>query len=115
MPIGAGRKQSSRTQEPSNRNQAKMEISPIIGVRNEPAIRPKETFLGLPGVFEVEYSSRTGDETYSPSNSKAASGYEDDEDEDEEDVYEHLEDDEEPRPKVHVARDGQDRPVSYFA
>jgi len=92
-----------------------MEIGPIPGIRNEPTLRPKETFLGLPGIFEVEYSSRTGDETYSPSSAKAASGYEDDEDEDEEDVYEHLEDDEEPKPKVQATSRGQDGPVSYFA
>ncbi|MGA2351015.1 MAG: hypothetical protein ABSF70_11315 [Terracidiphilus sp.] len=57
-----------------------MEISPVTGVRIAPMIRPKEAFLGLTDVYEVERSSRTGDETYSPSGSKAASGYEEDED-----------------------------------
>lgn len=90
-----------------------MEIGPITGIRNQPTVRPRETVLDLPGVFEIDYSSRTGDETYSPSGGKAASGYDDDEDE--EDVYEHLEDDEEPKPKVQAPSRRQGGPVSYFA
>jgi hypothetical protein len=90
-----------------------MEISPIIGIRSAPALSSKETFLGLPGIFEIEYSSRTGDETYSPGDGKPASGYEDDEDK--EDAYEHLEDDEEPAPGVLATHHGQAGSVSYFA
>jgi hypothetical protein len=57
-----------------------MEISPVTGVRIAPMMKTRETFLGMPEVFEVEYSSRTDDETYSPSTPKAASGAEEDED-----------------------------------
>lgn len=78
-------------------------------------IRPKETFLGLPGIFEIEYSSRTSDETYSPSSARAAGGFEDDEEENEEDVYEPADDAEEPQPRGKTARRSDDGPVSYFA
>ncbi|MFY9854972.1 MAG: hypothetical protein WAK26_13940 [Terracidiphilus sp.] len=51
-------------------------------------VRPREAYLGLTDVFEVERSSSTGDETYSPGEAKAASGFEDDED-----TFDELEDD----------------------
>ena len=57
-----------------------MEIGPISGVRMVSTFRSRETELGLTDVFEVERSSRTGDETYSPGGNQAASGFEDDED-----------------------------------
>jgi hypothetical protein len=56
-----------------------MEISPISGVRIVPTFKSRETDLGLTDVFEVEGSSRAGDETYSPSGNKAAGGSEEDE------------------------------------
>ncbi|MGA2888242.1 MAG: hypothetical protein ABSE51_09350 [Terracidiphilus sp.] len=83
-----------------------MEISPIPGIRIAPSIRSKEADLGLTDVFEVEHSTRTGDETYTPSGAKAASGYEDDEDK-----YDDSED-EEGESKVQPAGDGQ---ISRFA
>ncbi len=61
-----------------------MEISPVSGVRIASMVRSRETVLGMPGVFEVEYSSRTEDESYSPASTKAASGAEEDEDGEEE-------------------------------
>jgi hypothetical protein len=57
-----------------------MEIGPVNAVRIAPMVRSRETDLGLTGVYEIERSSRIGDETYSPSGSKAASGFEDDDD-----------------------------------
>ena len=57
-----------------------MEISPIPGIRIAPVIRSAVTDLGLTDVYEVERSSRTGDETYTPSGAKAATGFEEDED-----------------------------------
>jgi hypothetical protein len=73
-----------------------MEIGPVSGVRIAPAVRPKESFLGLTDVCEVERTSRTDDETYSPCSAKAASGFDDDEDREEEeeykDEYDELED-----------------------
>jgi hypothetical protein len=55
-----------------------MEISPAIGLRIAPVIRSTVTDLGLTDIYEVERSSRAGDETYTPSGAKAAAGFEDD-------------------------------------
>ena len=63
-----------------------MEIGPVAGVRIVPMVRHKEADLGLTDVYEVERSTRNGDEIYIPSSTKAASGFEDDEDQ-----YEELE------------------------
>jgi hypothetical protein len=89
-----------------------MEISPVSGVRIAPMVKSRETDLGMPGVFEVEYSSRTGDETYSPSSAKAASGAEEDED-DEEEGGEAEEGWNEPR--VLAMEGGPKRQINYFA
>ena len=56
-----------------------MEIAPVASVRLAPMIRSKVTDLGLTDVYEIERTTRSGDETYSPSSSKAASGFEDEE------------------------------------
>jgi hypothetical protein len=66
-----------------------MEIAPVANVRIAPMIRSQVTDLGLTDVYEVERSTRTGDETYSPSAARAASGYEEDEE-----SFENLEEDE---------------------
>jgi len=84
-----------------------MEISPVAGVRIAPMVRPREADLGLTDVYEVERSSRTGDETYSPSATRAASGFEDDEDTNSE-----LEDNLDEEPKGRLVRDGK---ISRFA
>jgi hypothetical protein len=57
-----------------------MEIGPVIGVRIAPMVRPKEADLGMTDVYEVERTTRTGNEIYIPSGTKAASGFEEDED-----------------------------------
>jgi len=90
-----------------NRERANMEISPVAGVRIAPMVRPKEADLGLTDVYEVERLSRTGDETYSPSVTKAASGFEDDED-----TFDELEDDLEAEPRVRSTGNGK---ISRFA
>jgi hypothetical protein len=54
-----------------------MEISPVPGIRAVPDVQSKAAAFGLPAVFETEYLSRTGDETYSPTNGKPAGGDED--------------------------------------
>jgi len=75
-------------------------------------VKPRETVLGMPGVFEVEYSSRTDDETYSPSSTKAASGAEEDEG-DEEEGGETEESWNEPR--VGAMEGGVKRQINYYA
>jgi len=90
-----------------NGEQANMEISPVAGVRIAPMVRPREADLGLTDVYEVERSSRTGDETYSPSVTKAASGFED-----EEDTLDELENDLDAEPRVRSDGNGK---ISRFA
>jgi hypothetical protein len=84
-----------------------MDISPVSGVRIAPALRPIQADLGLTDVYEIERSSRTGDETYSPSGTKAATGFEDDEDE-----YNAQEDEPEAESVAPPAANGQ---INYFA
>ncbi|MGA3008934.1 MAG: hypothetical protein ABSD72_01605 [Terracidiphilus sp.] len=84
-----------------------MEISPVAGIRIAPMVRPREADLGLTDIYQVERSSRTGDETYSPSVAKAASGFEDDED-----TLDELEDDVDAESRPQSTRDGK---VSRFA
>jgi hypothetical protein len=90
-----------------------MEIAPIPGIRALPRIAPKQADLGLMDVFQIENTSRTGDETYSPSGAKADSGVEEDDEfilqEDE------LEDEFESGPVVKKLADHPDHAVSYFA
>jgi hypothetical protein len=90
-----------------------MEISPISGVGIGPTFRSKETDLGLTDVFEIERSSRTGDETYSPSGNRAASGFEDDEDKAGD--QEEPESEAEAQPKTKQIVDGETREISFFA
>ena len=75
-----------------------MEIGPVASVRIAPMIRPKEADLGMTDVYEVERTTRNGDEIYIPSGTKAASGFEEDEDK-----YEELEDELDAEPRVRSA------------
>ena len=64
-------------------------------------------------VFEIEGSSRTGDETYSPGGNRAASGYEEDEDKAEE--VEESDSEAEVKAKALKSSDGETREISFFA
>jgi hypothetical protein len=64
-----------------------MEIAPVASVRLAPMVRSKVTDLGLTDIYEVERTSRSADETYTPHHSKAASGFE-------EEAFEEPEDEE---------------------
>lgn len=75
-----------------------MEIGPVTSIRIAPMIRHREADLGLTDVYEVEHSTRTGDEIYVPSGTNAASGFEDDEDK-----YEELEDEDETESRARPA------------
>lgn len=86
-----------------------MEISRVTGVRIVPMVRSREADLAMPGVFEVEYSSRTGDEAYTPSVTRAASGAE------EEEESEEAETETEGERKVSPIGRGEGRPISFFA
>jgi hypothetical protein len=84
-----------------------MEIGPVTGVRIIPMVRPKEDDLGMTDVYEVERTTRTGDEIYIPSDAKAAGGFED-----EEDKYEELEEEIDIETKVKPAGTSK---ISRFA
>jgi len=99
-----------------------MEISPVSAVRSIPTVGSRETEFGVPGVFEVEYSSRTGEESESPKNTKAASGAEEEEEEEEyeeEDAFEEAEsgeeDDDERAPQIQTIEGHPEKDVNYFA
>ena len=84
-----------------------MEIGPVTSVRISPMVRPIDADLGMTDVKEVERTTRTGDEIYIPSGTKATSGFEDDEDK-----YDELEDDLDAELKVRPAGNGK---ISRFA
>jgi hypothetical protein len=90
-----------------------MEISPISVARIAPMIRSKQTDLGLTDVFEIDRSSRNGDETYSPGGDKAASGFEDDE----KTADDRAESESEPddKPDANEISDGGTGEISIFA
>jgi hypothetical protein len=90
-----------------------MEISPVDSVRMIPMVKSRITDLGLMDVYDIERSSRVGDETYSPSGQKAATGVESEDDEqDAEDTYDDSEEDTEAEPKAPPAANGQ---IDYVA
>jgi hypothetical protein len=72
-----------------------MEIGPVANIRIAPMVRPKDADLGMTDVYEVERTTRTGDEIYIPGGTKAASGFEEDEDKSDE-----LDDDLDAEPRV---------------
>jgi hypothetical protein len=86
-----------------------MEIGPVTSVRITSMVRPKEVDLGMTDVYEVERTTQTGDEIYIPSDAKAASGFED-----EEDKYEELELEEETDAESRVRNAGTSK-ISRFA
>jgi hypothetical protein len=100
LPIGSVREVPGQEHTP-------MEIGPVASVRIAPMVRPKEAYLGLTDVNEVERITLSGDEIYIPSGTKAASGFEDDEDK-----YEELEDDLDAELKVRPTGIGK---ISRFA
>jgi len=91
----------------SSTEQTTMEIGPVASIRIAPMIRPREADLGLTDVYEVERSTRTGDEIYIPSGTKAASGFEDDEDK-----YDVLEDEDDTESRERPAGIGK---INRFA
>jgi hypothetical protein len=92
-----------------------MEISPVANVRITPMVRSKATDLGLTDVYDVDRSSRIGDETYSPEGAKPVAGdYEGDSEDidDNEGRYEDVEDSDDTEPEVQPAKSGQ---IDYIA
>lgn len=84
-----------------------MEIGPVASVRIAPMIQPRLAELGSTDVQEVEHTTQIGDEIYIPSASKAASGFEN-----EEDTYEEIEEEVDAEAK---GRPIETRKISRFA
>jgi hypothetical protein len=79
-----------------------MEISPIAGIRAMPVMKVPPAETELSAVFDIENSSKPGDDSYSGSGKKAAGG----EDEEAADLEEGGE---------QTAEDGQGTQVNFFA
>jgi len=92
-----------------------MEISPIAAIRIAPTFRSRETDLGLTDVFEIENSSRTGDETYSPSGGKAAGGSEEGEAEAEAESQEESSSEDEEVGRLQKTENATRPEISFFA
>jgi hypothetical protein len=86
-----------------------MGITPITNLTPLPILRPVEKDLGLPPMERVENSTRTGDETYSPSEGRSADDSED------EFEYAATEDEAELEAKAQVLDNGQKRQINFFA
>jgi hypothetical protein len=54
-----------------------MEISPIAGIRAMPVVKVPPADSGLSKVFDIENSSKPGDDSYSGNGKKAAGGEDD--------------------------------------
>jgi hypothetical protein len=54
-----------------------MEISPIAGIRAMPVMKVPPAEPGLPAVFDIENSSKPGDDSYSGGGKKAPGGEDD--------------------------------------
>jgi hypothetical protein len=100
QPIGSVR-------EVPEQEQRSMEIGPVASVRISPMVRPIQADLGVTDVYEVERTTRNGDEIYIPSGTKATSGFEDDEDK-----YEELEEELDVESRVRTPGNGK---ISRFA
>jgi hypothetical protein len=83
-----------------------MEISPIAGIRAMPVMKVPKADPELSAVFDIENSSKPGDDSYTGSGKKAAGG-EDDDDAD-------LEDSLEAESAVQAAEKGQGTQINYF-
>jgi len=84
-----------------------MEISPIAGIRAMPVMKVPPANSGLSKVFDIENSSKPGDDSYSGSGKKAAGG--------EDDEGNELEQGVEGESAVQVAENGRVAQVDYFA
>jgi len=58
----------------------KMEIAPIPGIRALPAVRPPQAEMRAPAIFDIDSSSRPGDEAEQRNRRKATGAEENEED-----------------------------------
>jgi hypothetical protein len=84
-----------------------MEISPITGIRAMPVMKVPPAGPGLTAVFDIENSSKPGDDSYSGSGKKAAGG--------EDDEGAEPEEGSEVEPGMQGAGNGRTTQIDYFA
>jgi hypothetical protein len=84
-----------------------MGISPIVNLVPLDLTRPIETDIGLPPMERIENSSRTGDETYSPSEERSA----DESDQEQEEPPS----EEDPEFEAHKSQNDEKTDISFFA
>ena len=84
-----------------------MEISPIPGIRSMPVVKVPPADSDLSRVFDIENSSKPGDDTYSGSGKKSAGGQDDE--------TENLEESREVESPPPVPDDQPSAQINYFA
>jgi hypothetical protein len=84
-----------------------MEISPIPGIRSMPVVKAPPVYSDLSRVFDIENSSKPGDDTYSGSGKKSSGGQDDE--------NENLEESREVESPAPVPDDEPSAQINYFA
>jgi hypothetical protein len=94
-----------------------MGISPIVNLTPLPLTREVEKVLDPLPMEKVEDTSRTGDETYSPSNQNSARGAEDDgpEENSPEEEFQNLANQDEEPPSAEPAAEAPNPRISFLA
>ncbi len=92
-----------------------MEIGPIPGIRSVPVIKAPPPDSSLSAVFDIENFARIGDETYTPSDGKSASGGEDQFDDPLNDEIDELTNEEAIDASASAVKLMPGRPISFFA
>lgn len=82
-----------------------MEISPIAGVRVLPLMKIQRPESEVSAIFDIENSSKAGDDTYSGSGRKAAGGQDEDD----------LDDDFEAESAAHPREYGPAAKINFYA
>jgi hypothetical protein len=88
-----------------------MEISPISGIRALPVLKAPPANPELTALSDIEGLTRIGDETYTPSGGKSASGAE----EDDEELIDEPELDEPEQTATTPSQAGPGGAISFFA
>jgi hypothetical protein len=94
-----------------------MGITPIVNLTPLPLTRAVEKVLDPLPMERVEDTSRTGDETYSPSNQNSARGAEDDGSEENgaEEEFQNLAGEDEEQPSTEPAAEAPNPRISFLA
>jgi hypothetical protein len=105
--IEHGKNSGQQLNQDLKQEQAIMGISPIVNLTPLPPSRPLEADIGLPPMERIKNSSRTGDETYSPSEGRSA--------DDSEEAPEELETEEELELRAQLTNGREEKQINFFA